>query len=294
MSYLDALIYGYRTVLAAGSEMFKRSRVNFVGATVTDDPVNDWTNVAFSGASAPTGTGIPHVVGGVQDAAASLIVNADVHASAAIAGTKVDPTFGAQNVSVGATPATAGDIRLKSAVSVQGRNNANGANLTVLQTNASDELYIGCNTSFASNYTYTYLSPVTAGYLYAGSTPALIWSATNISAALPIVGYSTPYSVNGMFLKTMTAAQSYDLTGGEYSNTIFRIVSNGANVLRFPPATDAAAYTKFIWNASGGGTISVRDTNAVSAMATLSSGTGAWFLFSDASVKQITAAFSVA
>ncbi len=38
---------------------------------------------------APTGTGVPHVVGGVQDAAASLIVNADVHASAAIAASKV-------------------------------------------------------------------------------------------------------------------------------------------------------------------------------------------------------------
>lgn len=37
----------------------------------------------------PTGTGIPHVVSGTTDAAASLIVNADVHASAAIAASKL-------------------------------------------------------------------------------------------------------------------------------------------------------------------------------------------------------------
>ena len=37
----------------------------------------------------PTGTGIPHIVVGVQDAAASLIVNADVDAAAAIAASKV-------------------------------------------------------------------------------------------------------------------------------------------------------------------------------------------------------------
>jgi hypothetical protein len=41
------------------------------------------------GGSVPTGTGIPHIVSGAQDAAASLIVNADVHASAAIAASKV-------------------------------------------------------------------------------------------------------------------------------------------------------------------------------------------------------------
>jgi hypothetical protein len=41
------------------------------------------------GGSTPTGTGIPHIVGGVQDAAASLIVDADVHATAAVAVAKL-------------------------------------------------------------------------------------------------------------------------------------------------------------------------------------------------------------
>lgn len=43
----------------------------------------------LGGGTTPTGTGVPHIVGGVQQAAASLIVNADVHASAAIALSKL-------------------------------------------------------------------------------------------------------------------------------------------------------------------------------------------------------------
>jgi hypothetical protein len=42
-----------------------------------------------TGATTPTGTGIPHIVGGVQDAAASTIVNADISASAAVAVSKL-------------------------------------------------------------------------------------------------------------------------------------------------------------------------------------------------------------
>lgn len=45
------------------------------------------------GYTAPTGTGLPHIVAGVQQAAASLVVNADVDAAAAIALSKlVNPT----------------------------------------------------------------------------------------------------------------------------------------------------------------------------------------------------------
>ncbi len=71
-----------------------------VGETTEAGPygyTQAWNEVARTvgggGGSTPTGTGIPHVVAGVQNAAASLIVNADVHASAAIAGSKVAPDF---------------------------------------------------------------------------------------------------------------------------------------------------------------------------------------------------------
>lgn len=135
-------------------------------------------------------------------------------------------------------------------------------------------------------------------YLQANGSNSLVSDQTNVQPALPVVGYSagaSPWAgMNGLFSKTMTAAQSYDLAASEYANSTFAIVSNGANILRFPPATDAKAYWKFVWNVSGGGTISVRDTNGVAAAATLASGNGALYLFRNGQVKQMGAAFAVA
>lgn len=66
----------------------------------------------------PTGTGFRHVTSGAEDAAAKLVVNADVDAAAAIAGSKISPDFGAQNIvttgyiSIGESPASSGNVRL--------------------------------------------------------------------------------------------------------------------------------------------------------------------------------------
>ncbi len=49
-------------------------------------------------AGSPAGNGIAHVVGGSFASPATLIVNADVDPAAAIAGSKIAPNFGAQNV----------------------------------------------------------------------------------------------------------------------------------------------------------------------------------------------------
>ncbi len=56
--------------------------------------------------TSPTGTGIPHIVAGSQNAAASLIVNADVDAAAAIAGSKLVAASGAVAGSMSAADKT--------------------------------------------------------------------------------------------------------------------------------------------------------------------------------------------
>jgi hypothetical protein len=56
---------------------------------------NAWYNLIVSSGGGsytpPTGTGIPHIVAGVQNAASSLIVNADVDTAAAVAVSKLAP-----------------------------------------------------------------------------------------------------------------------------------------------------------------------------------------------------------
>jgi hypothetical protein len=86
-SWLPNLI-GPLAVKVAGVAQTARAAINFVGVSAVDDEANDQLTLTVA---APTGTGIPHVVSGVQAAAASLIVNADVNAAAAIAVSKLAP-----------------------------------------------------------------------------------------------------------------------------------------------------------------------------------------------------------
>lgn len=71
-------------------------QVGAVGETTESNPSFGWTGVfnglirtGGGGGSTPSGTGFRHVTGGVEDAAAVLIVDADVNAAAAIAGSKL-------------------------------------------------------------------------------------------------------------------------------------------------------------------------------------------------------------
>ncbi|WP_437623403.1 hypothetical protein [Sorangium sp. So ce1151] len=50
LNWIDALFFGYRLIHAAGVEMPERPAMNIAGAgvTVTDDPANNRTDVAFA------------------------------------------------------------------------------------------------------------------------------------------------------------------------------------------------------------------------------------------------------
>lgn len=81
-------LIGPLAIKVAGVAQTARAAINFVGVSAVDDEANDQLTLTVA---APTGTGIPHVVSGVQAAAASLIVNADVDAAAALAASKLAP-----------------------------------------------------------------------------------------------------------------------------------------------------------------------------------------------------------
>jgi hypothetical protein len=110
-----------------------RETIVFEGVTAVDDPDNDKVTISVPGP--PSGTGFRHVTSGTEDGATKLVENADVHASAAIAGSKISPDFGAQNiittgfVSIGATPAGVGSVRLPTGGSIYARNAANDTDM---------------------------------------------------------------------------------------------------------------------------------------------------------------------
>lgn len=49
LNWLDALFFGVRRILAGGVELPERPAVNFIGASVTDNPAENRIDVAFPG-----------------------------------------------------------------------------------------------------------------------------------------------------------------------------------------------------------------------------------------------------
>lgn len=87
---------GYLLMVVASGTLRSEAEEFFVAeefAIVADEDTPSWfiagAVISGGGGTVPTGTGVPHIVGGVQNAAASLIVNADVDAAAAIAVSKL-------------------------------------------------------------------------------------------------------------------------------------------------------------------------------------------------------------
>lgn len=105
--------------------------------------------LAFLQSDTPTGTGLAKVTAGTFDAASSLLVNADVNVAAAIAGTKVSPDFGTQNVTttgralLGAAPRhTFALVAAPNGVTVVGaRNIGNTADITLAGTSGNIATY---------------------------------------------------------------------------------------------------------------------------------------------------------
>lgn len=138
-----------------------------------------------------TGSGIPHIVSGVLSAAASLIVDGDVNAAAAIAGTKVAPNFGAQqiattgSVAVGSSVATTGTIRLGTAVATNQIVWNNGvSDYAIVKTESGGNGLEFGSTSHAGNYygsSITIYSASGSVFMYAASAEVLRLEGAGIS-----------------------------------------------------------------------------------------------------------------
>lgn len=217
---------------------------------------------AGGGGSTPTGTGVRKVVAGVENAAASLVVNADVDAAAAIAGTKVAPDFGAQlvattgDVSLGTgTKPAAGTIRFGDTAGNTDRIKwrYSGTDYAMLTSNGSSgEFYFG-HTSLTCG---VYGSSMT---VYAGIGSTFVYGAGVLSrqidgvtdqGAIPQVGLNSPFGSDGRATQA-TADANQTLAAAIYSRHIIRFTGTNTaqRTMTFPhPASEDASYTKTIIN----------------------------------------------
>ena len=148
------------------------------------------------GGTVPTGTGIPHIVGGAQVAAASLIVNADIAAGAAIAASKVVQATGTgiPHVVAGVLMAASSlvvdaDVATGAAVAVAKL--APGANTNVLTTSGGVAVWAAPSGGGSPAGTTGQVQYNNAG-AFGGATGVLTGSGfisiTNAAATMPTTG----------------------------------------------------------------------------------------------------------
>ena len=241
---------------------------------------------SLGGGSTPTGTGFRHITAGAEDAAAAKvdptnaahmtvggantvltsngtvgawasIVNANVDAAAAIAGTKISPDFGAQNVvttgfiAIGASPATAGDLRLTSTGKILA-----GTNLTAFEASGTSA-YVCTSAAFGGQFNIANLYAASAVALGLASSTYQYLTGGNNEAWKPRTGSATgatPYASEKAASQAMADA---DQTAAAAVYMAATIVATGAlTALRritLPDATDAGGYRKTINNTTTGG-----------------------------------------
>ncbi len=106
MGWLDALIFGFRDLFFNGADSVRQAALNFVSPLrPTEDVGNGYVTITIDAVSssvagvAPLTTGANKVAVAAADAMTwALLVNANVDPAAAIAGTKIVPNFGSEDV----------------------------------------------------------------------------------------------------------------------------------------------------------------------------------------------------
>ena len=257
---------------------------------------------APGGGTIPTGTGFTHITLGAQDAASKkvdLTAAADVTVPGVATGVvTTDGTVlnqasnvlaGASYISVGATPALSGNIRLPNVGTVSFRSGA--ADLPLIATTGA-AIQIGNQTSIGACETYANavrLWGTTATDIYntSGSGFALHITSATFETGQPIVGgNSTPYGVHGK--TTVATAPPFALVAADYAMDAIMLSSATVGTVTFPaPGTDAKAYYKTVINPAGGG-LKTLSTGAGSSP-TLSASTTGRYLFDLAGVHLVGA-----
>jgi hypothetical protein len=245
----------------------------------------------------------------VRAALVTGIVNAEVDAAAAIAGSKVSPDFGAQNIvttgfaSLGTTPATAGVLRIPYSASdtVIGAKDSGGVDRAIISRPFADYNQFGYAAAQQKVVWYSSSSTLGDG---AGIETALfaipVWrhetgKTLNTNPIIGFATYSSPYGVHGTVVSSMTDA-NYASPAAEYIYDQIEIPAaaplTAGRQYRLPtPASDAASYTKEFANLHAMQQVIVTRADGAGTTVTLTSGQKAMVRVRPAGVTIIGATY---
>ena len=225
---------------------------------------------------------MPAVVGGVVTTDGTVLTQAG------------NVLAGASFVSIGATPALTGNLRLPNVSAISFRSGA--ADLPLIAT-TSAAIQIGNQTSIGSCETYANFvrlwgSSATDIYNTSGAGFALHITAATFEVGQPIIGgNSTPYGVHGhISFSAAGAVASISVTAAQcaMSSQVFTGARTAIADMVYPAATDATAYYKWVQNSTTGGfSITIKNGALPTGVVLSGGGTPHLCLFNSAGVTQL-------
>lgn len=121
--------------------------------------------------------------------------------------------------------ATIGTIRLENTHSIVGRNAANNANITMLAISASNEVFLGGDTSFGTQANTIRIYSSSQTLIGIGSTNYMAFTGSRISCNQTFGGLSSSFRW-GRTAKQITSDANYTAAASEYENPIFEVTSS--------------------------------------------------------------------
>ena len=193
------------------------------------------------------------------------ITNTNVDTLAAIAGTKISPDFGSQNVTTtgyyatGSTVASTGNVRFGNTHKAVFRNAANSADACGVQYGAGDIMYYGLNSGFGEQ-AYGWIAGATQYmYMAVNSSYYIHLEASEVRMGNPVVGDDTAYASHGAVVSSHTDA-AYTVPASEYKyfTITFATTLTADRTMTFPhPSSLARSYRKNIRNSGTGVSITI-------------------------------------
>lgn len=183
---------GTGRAISSSSTPATQSNVNIVGNQMDNYSVGIYSATTLPSSTAITGNTFGNCTTQISDTATPTLIVAQSH------------------ISVGATHATAGNLRLPNATSLRFRNAANSGNVTAVEVTSSDEVQIG---------TYLRVAPTTAQIQLSSTGKLIVGSASQTPAAGGTItpsGTAVRVSGSGAAVTLGATAISNGDTTGQY------------------------------------------------------------------------------
>lgn len=199
---------------------------------------------------------------------------------------------GTSFLSIGATPATAGALRMTNGTFIE-QDDGSSHNVKLIGLDAATSVV---EVGDAFNAAYVVLNATTISGTTLGGVYVIQYTTSTALNANPIIGYSSansPYGVHGMAAVNMANA-NHTLSAAEYACRTIKISSTPTGfttprLLVLPSVSnDTQAYEKTIWNTdTSGNALQIQDANA-GTFINLASNKVATVLVTTAGVQRLT------